>query len=227
MKKILIINGSPKAKSDTMVLTTAFLQGLTENGLYEVEIIDVIKHEIRPCLGCFECMKKCDKKCVQQDFQNELLLKIEAADILLYSFPLYCYSMPSHLKAVIDRLLPLTSMKMTEQNGRVVHVPLVDFSKKQTIVISGCGFPDWKNNFAALRIMCQNIFRNNLTAVFVPEAPMLNAPEAAPVVQPLLEKFRNAGREYASKQFLSEETVTSLEAPMIPGEVYISIVNGN
>lgn len=35
-----------------------------------------------------------------------------AADLIIWSFPLYYFGMPSHLKAVCDRMLPLVSMKM-------------------------------------------------------------------------------------------------------------------
>ena len=40
-----------------------------------------------------------------------------------------------------------------------------------------------------------------------------------------LEKFKAAGKEYAENLTLSEETVKSLETPMLPNKVYIQIVN--
>ncbi len=39
--------------------------------------------------------------------------------------------------------------------------------------------------------------------------------------------FEQAGAEYAQTLSLSPETVAGLETPMIPREVYLSIVNGN
>ena len=56
---------------------------------------------------------------------------------------------------------------------------------------------------------------------------MLNVPQAAPLADPLLERFEKAGEEYASALTLSSGTVAALEAPMIPKEAYINIVNGN
>ena len=61
--------------------------------------------------------------------------------------------------------------------------------------------------------------------VCVPETPMLNIPEAAPVAEPLLDRFEQAGEEYAASLSLSAETVRALETPMIPKEMYISLVN--
>ncbi len=222
--KILVLNGSPKAKSDTMRMTRSFLSGLQAQTECDVTVIDVIKKNIKPCVGCFMCWKKGDGKCVQKDDQNEILREILASDVILFSFPLYCYSIPSHLKAVVDRLIPLSRLTMREENGRVSHETLFDLSKKKYIVFSGSGFPNWEGNFEGLRLQMKNNFGDPLM-VFVPETPLLNVPQAAVVAEPLLEKFRLAGEEFAKTGTLSEETVRMLEAPMLPKEIYLGQVN--
>ncbi len=225
MTKVLVLNGSPKQKSDTMVLTRAFLQGMQEEADFDIQIVNVIEKEIKPCLGCFACWKIGDGNCVQKDDQNAILAAYREADILVWSFPLYCYSMPSHLKALLDRTIPLVQMKMVEVDGRVQHVPLVDFSRKSTLVICGCGFPDWEGNFDGLRLQCQNSF-GNLSMVCVPETPLLNVEAAQPLTQGLLEAFVQAGGEYARERTLSQKTIQRLETPMMPREVYLANVNG-
>ena len=225
--KVLVLNGSPKKKSDTMILTRSFLKGFNQDDSHEIEIIDVIQKKIKPCTGCFGCWKINNGLCVQEDDDlNEILDKYAKADLLIWSFPLYCYAMPSHLKAVLDRTIPLVQMKMVEVDGKVQHVPLVDFSKKRTLVIAGCGFPDWDGNFEGLRIMCNNCF-GNPTQIFVPETPLLNSPSAESVTSKLIVDFEKAGLEYAKSNQLSKETIQILETPMIPKEVYLDIVNGN
>ena len=62
--------------------------------------------------------------------------------------------------------------------------------------------------------------------VCVPEAPLLNVPEASVVTEPLLKRFEEAGAEYAERLTLSPETVSELETPMISAEEYIRNVNG-
>lgn len=222
--KILVLNGSPKAKSDTMRLTDNFLQGMQDQSPCEIQIVDVIKKSILPCMGCFGCWKNSDGKCVQKDDQNGILEMILNSDVIIWSFPLYCYSVPSHLKAVIDRLIPLVKLSMHEANGRVQHDSLYDLSKKRFVVISGAGFPDWEGNFDGLRLQMKNNF-GNPTMIFVPETPLLNIPEAAPLAEPLLRKFRAAGKEYAKNLTLSKETLTLLETPMMPREEYLSKLN--
>lgn len=223
--KILVLNGSPKKKSDTMNLTNAFLSGIGNNGEHTIEIINVIDKEIKPCTGCFACWKIQNGKCIQNDYQNEILEKITKADVIIWSFPLYCYSMPSHIKAVVDRTIPLVKMSMKETNGVVRHDALIDLSSKHYVVISGCGFPNWNGNFDGLKLQCRNTFRNNLTMICVPETPMLNVPAAAPLAQPLLGKFKKAGEYYAENLSLTEDIVAALETPMLPNDIYIQIVN--
>lgn len=224
--KILALNGSPKKKSDTMRMTDAFLKGLNKNQEHEIHLIHVIDKKIGPCRGCFGCWAKGDGRCVIGDDQNEILDLYRSADVIIWSFPLYCYGMPSHLKAVLDRTIPLVKMDMTlEADGTVHHVPLMDFSRLHTVVLCGCGFPDWEGNFDGVKTMCKTCF-GNLTMVCVPETPMLNVPEAAAVADPLLARFEKAGEEYASSLRLSPETVFALETPMIPKEEYVRQVNG-
>ena len=224
--KILVLNGSPKKKSDTFRMTEAFLKGLNKDNEHEVNVINVIDKDIAPCRGCFGCWQQGDGHCIFNDDQNGILDLYRMADLIIWSFPLYCYSMPSHLTAVLDRTIPLLKMDMIQQpDGSVRHVPLVDFSRIHTLVICGCGFPDWDGNFDRLRLMCKTCFRDP-DMVFVPEAPLMNVPKAAIVADPLLERFEKAGEEYALTMTLTEKTVAELERPMIPKEEYIRNVNG-
>ena len=225
--KVLVLNGSPKQKSDTFRMTEAFLKGLNRTGEHEIRVIRVIEKNIAPCRGCFGCWQRMDGHCVIEDDQNGILDLYRRAELIIWSFPLYCYGMPSHLKAVLDRTIPLVKMNMEKQpDGTVRHEALADFSKIRTLVICGCGFPAWEGNFDGLKMMCKICF-GSPDMVCVPETPMLNVPEAEPVTEPLLRRFQQAGEEYAARMRLSPETVAALETPMIPAETYIRIVNQN
>ena len=223
--KILVLNGSPKKKSDTFQLTEAFLKGLNADGCHTVNIINVIERQIAPCRGCFGCWARGAGHCVIDDDQNAILDLYRDADVIIWSFPLYCYGMPSHLKAVLDRTIPLVKMKMVRKtDGTVRHEALVDFSRIHTLVICGCGFPQLEGNFDGLKQMCKTCF-GNLDMVCVPETPLLNVPEAAVVADLLLARFEKAGEEYSAVLRLSVETIAELEKPMISAEEYIRRVN--
>lgn len=225
MKRVLVLNGSPKVKSDTMVVTSSFIKGMQNSTDYEVEIIDLIKYNIKPCRGCFACWGNLNARCIQQDDQNMILEKYISADVIIFSFPLYCYAMPSHVKAFVDRLLPLGKMTMKEIDGRLHHVPLVDTSKKKMIFIIGSGFPNFEGNFESIKLMIKAKFGSKSEIICVSEAPALNQKEAEPVTKPLIEKFRVAGEHFAKYMEITPETKKELEVPMIPNDEYIKIVN--
>ncbi len=225
MKKVLVLNGSPKAKSDTMVATSSFIKAMQTSAEFDVEIIDLIKLNIKPCRGCFACWGRNDAHCIQIDDQNALLDKYVNADIIIYSFPLYCYAMPSHVKAFVDRLLPLGKMAMKEIDGRLHHVPLVDMSKKKMIFIIGSGFPNFEGNFESIKLMIKAKFGSKSEIICVSEAPAFNQEEAKPVTIPLLKKFESAGEYFSKNMEITYEMKKELETPMIPNEEYIKIVN--
>lgn len=223
--KILVLNGSPKGdKSDTMHMTRAFLAGMDQVSENEVRIIHASRKHIEYCTGCLSCMRN-GGTCVHHDDMPEILEEILDSDVLLLSFPLYCYGMPAPLKALIDRTLPLSSIAMRKVGDHYEHIGQRDFSKLRYVMISGCGFPNGRNNFEPAVIQFRRMFRGDSTVITVPEAPMFNVPEAKSVTEPFLEKVRQAGREYAESGAVSEGTMAALAEPMIPEETYAQIVN--
>ena len=71
---------------------------------------------------------------------DALLERMLESDLLLFSFPLYCYGMPAMLKNLAERMLPLSSMAMAREDGRCVHVGQRDYSRLRFAMICGCGF---------------------------------------------------------------------------------------
>ena len=224
--KVMVFNGSPKRDaSDTMHLTRAFLDGMRDASAVDAHILHVIDSHIEPCTGCFSCMNN-GGTCIHDDDMRAILEEMLVSDVLIFSFPLYCYGMPAPLKALIDRTLPLSSMAMEKVDGRYEHVAQRDFSHLRYVMISGCGFPSSENNFEAMERQFQLMFGRNSAILTVPESPMFNAPDAVSVTKPFLKLVRLAGREYAGNGRISDETMARLAVPLIPPEVYAGIVNG-
>ena len=225
--KILVFNGSPKKEnSDTMHITCAFLAGMNEAAPQEVRIVDVIDRRIGFCRGCFVC-KYNGGRCVMDDDMRELLEQMLASELLLFSYPLYCYGMPAALKNLVDRMLPLSSMAMAEVNGRYVHTGQRDYSHLKYLMICGCGFPNSRKNFEPAVRQFELLFPNDHTILTVPESPMFSAAEAAVVTVPRLELVKRAGRQYAENGTIDAAVLAEIGSPMIPEETYAKIVNGN
>ncbi len=224
--KILVLNGSPKReKSDVMHMTSAFLEGMKETADVQVTTIHAIDKHIEYCTGCFACMHN-GGTCVHDDDMRGILEEMLKSDVLVFSFPLYCYGMPAPLKALIDRILPLSSMSMEKVGDRYEHVGQADFSHLRYVMICGCGFPNSRHNFEPAVAQFRLLFPCDHTILTVPESPMFNAPEAKPVTEPRLARIREAGRAYAETGAIPEALMNEIGSPMIPEEVYAAIVNG-
>ena len=156
---------------------------------------------------------------------HAILEEILDCDLLIFSYPLYCYGMPAPLKALIDRTLPLSSMAMQKVGDRYEHVGQADFSHLRYIMICGCGFPNSQHNFEPAVAQFKNCFPNNHTVITVPESPMFNAPEADMVTKPRLELVKKAGNQYAENGAIDEKLLAEICSPMIPENDYAAIVN--
>ena len=223
--KILVLNGSPKKdRSDTLCMTRAFLDGMRDAGEQQAEILHAVEQHVEYCTGCFACMHN-GGDCIHHDDMRGILEKILACDLLVLSFPLYCYGMPAPLKAIIDRILPLSSMAMQKVGDRYEHVGQADFSHLRYLMLCGCGFPNSRHNFEPAVAQFRLLFPQGHTILTVPESPLFNVPEAAPVTLPRLALLRQAGRQYAERGAIDDELLQVILSPMIPEEQYAAIVN--
>ena len=224
--KILVFNGSPKGeKSDTMHVTRAFLEGMAAAGEQQVKIITAVDQHVEYCTGCFSCMHN-GGTCIHDDDMRGILEEILKSDLLIFSFPLYCYGMPAPLKAIIDRILPLSKMTMEKVGDRYEHVGQADYSHLRYVMISGCGFPNSRQNFEPAVAQFKLLFPCDHTILTVPESPMFNAPEAAVVTVPRLQQVKEAGRQYAKTGRIDPDLLSAIYSPMIPEAQYAAIVNG-
>ena len=224
--RILVLNGSPKREqSDTLHITQAFLEGMNEASHHDIHIIHVIDSHINYCTGCFSCMKN-GGTCIHEDDMRNILEEILSSDLLIWSFPLYCYGMPAPLKALLDRTLPLSSMAMQKVGDRYEHVGQADFSHLRYLMICGCGFPNSRHNFEPAVAQFRLCFHSNHTIITVPESPMFNAPEAGVVTEPRLSLVKQAGTQYAETGEIDQALLDEIGTPMIDEEQYAAIVNG-
>lgn len=224
--KVLVLNGSPKEKSNTMLLTTAFVNGLNAEKQHEIKTVAVMEKNIKYCQGCLSCWFRQDGHCVIQDDMNELLDEMAVSDVIIWSFPLYYHGIPAPLKVVLDRTNPFLKIDMRMDGDKVVHDKVVDLSAKKNVVITGCGFPYYPDNFAPLKLQMENIL-GAPTMVCVYETTLLTIPVPTldSLKSNLLTLFTKAGKEFSKEGGISEATLQMLEKPMLPNDVYINMIN--
>ncbi|MGN0535635.1 MAG: flavodoxin family protein [Eubacterium sp.] len=101
-KNVLIISGSPRKGGNSDLLCDEFMRGAQENG-NKVEKIFLRDKKVAPCNACYYCRDKGNGQCAIKDDMGEILDKMQAADVIVMSSPVYFYSIDAQMKALIDR----------------------------------------------------------------------------------------------------------------------------
>lgn len=229
---ILVINGSPKGgKSNTYRLTTAFLEGIKqERQDISVKELSVSNMNIKPCVGCFSCWNKTPGQCFIQDDMGQVIEDMLWADITVWSFPLYYYSVPGSLKNLIDRQLPMVLPFMEEAEGQIGsggHPYRYDMSKKKTVVISTCGFYTAEGNYDGIySLFDHNWGKENYTAIFCGQGELFRVPEMSSRTDEYLAHVNTAGREYI-KGGISEKTREKLSELLLPRETFEALADAS
>ena len=117
--KVLILNGSPKAKGNTAFAIGEFAEVLENDGI-ETEIINIGSKAIRGCAACGRCSEL--GKCVFDDAVNEIAEKFEQADGLVVASPVYYASANATLIACLDRLFYSTGFNKTMKVGASIVI---------------------------------------------------------------------------------------------------------
>lgn len=226
---ILVLNGSPKnEQSNTMRITRAFLEGINSITSNDIDIININKHNIEHCLGCYNCWTKTPGKCIFNDDMQELMGKYIKAELIIWSFPLYHFSMPSRIKAFLERLLPINYPDIEIfSDGTSTHPARFDLSHQKHVLISTCGFPSIKQNYEALLKQFDILHNNDYTKIICPEGELLRVPQLAGRTDQYLSYVKTAGAEYIKTGNFSEDTRKKLQELLYPKEQFIKMANAS
>lgn len=108
-KKIFVVTGSPRKDGNSAQMADAFLRGAQEAGHQTVRF-DAAFHPAAGCVACDQCWTK-GRACAVDDDWQEFSRNLEAADVVVFAYPMYWNTMPSQLKRYIDRLYSYCSPK--------------------------------------------------------------------------------------------------------------------
>ena len=225
---VYLINGSPKGRrSNTYRLSSAFLEGLGQNGDVTVREASVSSLDIHSCLGCFACWSKTPGVCCIRDDMSGVLENILWADVVIWSFPLYYFGVPGPLKNLMDRQLPLTLPFMSSDAESGGHPSRYDMSGKRHVVISTCGFYTAKGNYDGVNAVFDHLCsKNGYTAIYCGQGELFRVKELSQRTGEYLSYVRDAGREFAAGG-ISRETREKLSQLLYPREVFEAMADAS
>lgn len=98
--KVLLLNGSPKAKGCTYTALNEIAETLQKNGI-DTEVYHVGTEAIRGCMGCGACKKL--GKCMYEDTVNTFVEKAKTADGFIFGTPVHYAAASGALTSFLDR----------------------------------------------------------------------------------------------------------------------------
>lgn len=104
-KKIVVITGSPRKNGNSFAMTEAFIKAAEEKG-HTVTRFDAAMKKVGGCHACETCYST-GKACTFDDDFNTIAPAILEADAIVFTMPVYWYSIPAQIKGVIDRIFSL------------------------------------------------------------------------------------------------------------------------
>ncbi len=136
--KILTLQGGARKKGNTATILDWVVSELTSIG-HEITSVTLHDKTIKGCLACGQCKKEADKiNCIQEDDTWPILDEMVAADLVIFTSPLYFWGFSGPLKSFIDRTYSLyTGYHQPE------HASLVD-GQRQALLMTGGG--PYENN---------------------------------------------------------------------------------
>ncbi len=101
-KNIVVITGSPRKNGNSFAMTDAFIDAAKEKGHNVVRFDSAFKN-VKGCMDCETCFST-GKACTYDDDFNLIAPEILKSDVIVFTMPVYWYSMPGQIKNVIDRI---------------------------------------------------------------------------------------------------------------------------
>lgn len=119
MKKVIVLNGSPRKNNNTAKMLKEAQRGAESAGA-EVEYINLVDLNYKGCMSCFACKLKGSKTnglCAWKDDLRPVLEKIVNADAVVIGSPIY-YSYPTGMfRNLLERMLFAGGSYMLDEDG--------------------------------------------------------------------------------------------------------------
>lgn len=141
--RVLAIAGSPRRHGNSEQLLDWVIAAMVAEPDVTVRKIVLTEADIHPCRGCNACEKM--NRCVMHDGMDEMHDLILDADCIILASPIYCMSLCSQVKALVDRAQVFRSRKYVL---RLPIVPTERKGKRLGLFISTAG-QDWDYVFDA------------------------------------------------------------------------------
>ena len=115
--KVLLFNGSPRAKGCTYTALQEIATVLHQEGI-ETELLQVGTHPVSGCIACGKC--KDGSPCIIDDQVNAVAGRLDEFDGIIVGAPIYYAGPSAQSTAFLDRLFYSASRKLKGKPGAAI-----------------------------------------------------------------------------------------------------------
>ena len=134
--RITVIYGSPRSNSNTKALLDIVTEEVKNAGI-EADYYDVYNMSVSGCRACLGCQADMSGvSCVIDDDMQPILESIKESEAIVIAAPIYAWSVPAPVKAVIDRM----AFACCKYYGVDPFGPSY-LKGKKLYIITTCGYP--------------------------------------------------------------------------------------
>jgi multimeric flavodoxin WrbA len=141
--EVLIIQGSPRADGNCAILAGWVADEAGKLGR-KATVIFPNDLDIHPCIGCYQCYNT--GTCTFRDDMDGIIASIRKSRLLVCCSPVYTDTVPSALKALIDRCQALHAALMTGSNQGT--------DSRSGVILSVCGRKGLSNFTCVTKVLC-------------------------------------------------------------------------
>jgi len=123
--KTVVLFGSPHKNGNTIQLVKSMTDTLKKKG-HSVRIFYLNNLNIRPCQGCYRCIK--NGICKIDDDMKDICKHIMESDLIIYATPIYWFGPSAQLKLVMDRSIAFMDEKENSRVAGKKSITLITFA---------------------------------------------------------------------------------------------------
>ncbi len=227
--KILLVQAIPRKTGYTAKLLSHFKCGLSMTDS-DVNEIDLLSCNIKPCRGCYMCWSATPGRCVIRDDMDQLMEQFIESDIIFLATPMYHYTMNSEMLKFIERTLPFSEYGFNSSPLGVMRnsIRFPEKWKNKKLGLLTCGAFKEEDNFSAItrtfNLIANGMNLDTCGILIRPESYLLRFKAAKPKTITIIEKaFEKAGYELGTNGFIEKETMEKAKTPIVKtSDIYIN-----
>lgn len=154
--EVVVLNGLDPNQPENSKFLDIISKSFVFN-YFDCEIIDLHAKRIQPCRGCFKCWVQTPGRCFINDDSQHINQLIINCELLVFLTPIIYGGYSSHLKIMLDRIIPLISPFFGKYAGETHHKPR--YGKYPSLL--GIGIQNYSSEEEA-KCFNQMVYRNSL-----------------------------------------------------------------